>query len=927
MPIPQKSISTLLRFCVSCGVTLACWAAWLVLGATLITLGYIAMVRELPVPDFILRRAEAELARAGLTLKFGRARLDPTGIVLLEDVQFRSRQFEEPLLTCRLLYLRREFWSVLAGRTIPDEIRLEGAALQLPAMLSPSGTVEPLIRDLALVVRHEDQRWLVDQFTGRIGRLTVTAQGEITPPTRAPGAAALTPDEIVGRFLQLSRQLALMLPLLEAFGQPALAIRLESPPGIGNTAHLLLTAAKAERPGGQPLTLGPLVVSGSLRLDGRGSRPLRLQVAADHASYREDYRTEMLRAICTVDVRPDNFSAHPREALVAAGMLSAPDLFVLGPVLRAELDQWPRVQTTVAAQISGEFLAAEVDAQLTVQSARVRAEGRVAHGLISRVLPRITPRAAPYFVFGDPLWFRAEAVLDPGWRFACLTSRVDARRLDSHGVKITAARGRIDIVGTSFLARDARVELGENFARGSYWMDFATTDYRMLLDGRLRPVEISGWFRGNWWQNFWSARFAFPVAPPTGDVEVAGRWRDPSRTVYFGSSDARNAMVGGGEFEQAHALIFLRPNFAHGLALDARRAGGTQRLTGSFKRFAKPGTHELGKLEFDFSGNVDPAVVGRMLEGKADEVLASLRFTTPPELHVQGTLGEEAKVAFTGAAKGGLHFHGFPLDTARVTGGVTGNDVRLDAIEFTAAGGQGSGKAAVFGPADHRQLGFDLYLNGADLARSIRAVEEYQAGLTGGKAATVADSKFMKRAEGGRLDIGLSAAGQPGKLASFTGNGNASLTGAELGEVQLFGLLSQVLSGLSLKFSSLKLDAAHTAFRLEQGRLFFPDLKITGPSAVIDARGNFTFATKALDFTARFKPYEDNLNLLTAAIGIVLNPLTSILELKLSGPITNPVWSIVVGGSNSHPESPPETKTAPSPGAPSDPEKPIPPKG
>jgi hypothetical protein len=179
---PAKPAAAVLRFCASCAATLACWAVWLVLGTLLIALLYIATARELPVPDFMLRRAEAGLAQAGLTIKFGRARLDPTGIVLLENVQFRSRSFEEPLLTCRQLYLRREFWSALAGRPTPDEIRLEGATLQLPAMLSPSGTVEPLIRELTLILSHTDGRWLVQQCAGRVGRLTVTAQGEFTPP-------------------------------------------------------------------------------------------------------------------------------------------------------------------------------------------------------------------------------------------------------------------------------------------------------------------------------------------------------------------------------------------------------------------------------------------------------------------------------------------------------------------------------------------------------------------------------------------------------------------------------------------------------------------------------------------------------------------------------------------------------------------------
>src|SRR3954462_8244120 len=192
MSTRPKTTVTALRFCASCMITVTCWALWIVLGVTLAALLYVAVAHELPVPGFVLRRAEAELAQAGLSLKFGRARFDPTGKLLLEDVQFRASQYEEPLLTCRVLYLHRDFWSVLAGRPVPDEIVLEGATLQLPAMLSPSGTVEPLVRDLALVLRHDERRWLIDQFNGRIGRAVVTIQGEVTPPPRAAGAAPVS---------------------------------------------------------------------------------------------------------------------------------------------------------------------------------------------------------------------------------------------------------------------------------------------------------------------------------------------------------------------------------------------------------------------------------------------------------------------------------------------------------------------------------------------------------------------------------------------------------------------------------------------------------------------------------------------------------------------------------------------------------------
>ena len=908
-----------LHFCGSCLSTLACWAVWIVLGATLAGLIYISVAKELPVPGFVLRRVEAELARANLVIRFGQARFDPTGKILLENVSLRLKQFEEPLITSRLVYLRRSFWSVLAGQPVPDEIRLEGAVLQLPAMLSPSGTVEPLIRDLAVTLQHNNHFWQVGQFTCRVGRLTVTARGELTVPARSAGAPPLTFEEITSRFLQASRRMALGIHQLDAFDDPVLDVHLDSPDGIGNTASLLFTARSARQPWDQPLVIGPFAATTTVRLDGTGPRPVRLHVAARRAAYRGEFGTaENLRAVLTAQVVPGNYSVQLSEALVAAGCVSADGESALGPVIRADLAHWPDVQATVAAQIRGEFLAAEVEARLAEQSARIRAEGRGAPEFITSVLTRHTPRAAPYFVFGDPVAFRAEVVFDPGWKFASLTSRVNARRLDSHGVKITAARGRVDIHGMDFLAHDAHVELADDLATGSYWMNFSTSDYRMLLNGRLHPAEINGWFRGVWWLNFWNDHFAFPAVPPAADVDVSGRWRDPLRTIYFGRADSGAATALGGDFESAHTLIFLRPNFTHALELTATRAGGTQRFTGTFKRFADAVTHETNRLEFTADSSLAAETYRRMAGGKADALLTRIKFASPPRVQATGAIegrwpGATPNFSFTGRAEGGLTFYDFPLDTATVTGGITGPDLRLDDIQFSVAGGAGAGQASLNGPPDYRRLGFDVHVNGADLARIIRAVEIYQASRTGQKPGPVSESKFMKRASGGHLDVALSALGQPGDLASFTGNGNAALTGIELGEIHLFGLLSQVLSKLSLNFSSLKLDAARTSFRMEAARLHFPDLKITGPSAVIDARGDYQFARNALDFTAKFKPFEENRNPLTAVLGLVINPITSILELQLSGPLSNPDWSIVVGPSSPRVEPAPVATNPPAP--------------
>ena len=883
-------------------MTLLFWAAWVTLALTLGLLIYIAVARELPVPGFVQEQVDAQLAGAHLEARYDRARFDPTGRILLENVRLRARQFDEPLLTARFLYLRYSFWSLLSGHTVPDETRFEGVMLQLPAILSPSGTAEPLVRELAGTLRQHDGVWQIDQLAGRINNLALTAHGTYTQRRTADGAPAFT--EIVGRFLQTGRKLVLAAGQLQAFEQPALDLTLESVSGVGNTADLFFTVQSVRQPAGFPLLLDRLAATATVRLDGAGSRPLRLHVAVARAEYGGQYSAGTVRAVVSAQWLPAGFTLVPGEALVACGEFQAFDESALAPVLRAQLAHWPDIRIEAALQLRGELLAAEVEARLREQSARLHASGRVAAALVSAVLSRWAPKAAPYFQFGDPVGFNLEAGFASGWHFSGLSGRVHSGRLDSRGVLITSARGRVALDPQGgFLADDALVVAGDGIARGSYWMNFFTHDYRMLLEGRLHPLAISGWFRSDWWSLFWHD-FDFAGGPPQAEVEVSGRWSEPARTVYFGRAQAAGATVLGADFATVQTRLFVRPQFQHALDFTATRGGGTQRATGTFKRFGNVRTRETHAIEFDLTSNLDAALYGRMAPHAAPALLAAWNFSAPPRVHAAGRIdgaGEQAapNLSFTGRVAGPLRYNGLPIDALNVSGGVTGRDLRLDMIEFGFAGGKGTGKASLGGPAEARLLGFDVYLKEADLARTIRAMEAYEAARTGGAENLPAESKFIKRASGGRLDLSLSAQGQPRDIASFHGGGNAALTGAELGEIHLFGLLSQVLSAVSLNFSSLKLDTARTSFQLEGGHIRFPDLKISGPSAVIDARGDYLIASKSLDFTARLKPYEETHNPLTAALGIVLNPLARIFELKLNGPLAKPSWSLAFGSGGS----------------------------
>ena len=918
MPSHQKKswVNSGARFCASCVITLACWAVWLVLGLTLAGLVYIALSRELPVPAFLLRRIESELAASGFELQFGRARLDPTGKVLLEDVRLRSRQFDDPLLECRLLYVRHDFWSMLSARPSAMEIQVEGASLQLPAMLSASGTAESIVRNLAARVHYEHHLWQISQLACEVGGVRVTVQGSFAEATRR-GEREFILADLAGRYLATARKLVPVLHQMEAFDDPSLQIQI-SPDRV----DLLLTAAAAHEPWGVPVVTGPFVAATTLHPGRSGDQPVRVQMTARQVNYDHQLVAERLRATLQASVSTGRFTGRLLELDLAASTITVAGERLLGPRVHADLAAWPAVQARAMLMLDGEFLSVSTDAHLAERRARLEAEGRVGPAVIARTLGTHTPRAASYFGFADPVWFQASATFDPGWKFSGLTTRVAAGRIDSHGVNVTAARGRIDIKGTDFLASDAYAEIGgTNFARGSYWMDFASTDYRMLLEGQLHPVEISGWFKGDWWPAFWNRYFAFPAQPPSATVDIQGRWRDGNRSNNFVVARAGPATVWGGEFERVDAMVFVRPGFVHAWAIDATRAAGRQRVTGAFKRTITPGVRDGNRFEFDFTGNPEPRLVGRMLEGRADDVIAMVALTQLPDMHAWGVLdGAKTLYRFTGQTTAPFHFLNFPLDRGSVTGSVEGTDVKLDHIEFGVAGGTGRMRATLAGSPGDRRLGFDLFVNDAKLSRALHAYEEYDALNAGRPYVASPDTKFVRKAGSSQLDFSLSAQGTPGDLASFSGSGNAALTGAELGEVHLFGLLSQVLSGLTLSFSSLKLDAVRTSFQLKDGTAYFPDLKVTGPSAVIDGRGKYAYASNALDFNAKFKPYDQPGSLLAAAVGLVMNPLTSILELRLTGRLADPKWSVDITGLLSKPgdqgKPPVSPKPAPVPATP-----------
>ena len=202
-----------------------------------------------------------------------------------------------------------------------------------------------------------------------------------------------------------------------------------------------------------------------------------------------------------------------------------------------------------------------------------------------------------------------------------------------------------------------------------------------------------------------------------------------------------------------------------------------------------------------------------------------------------------------------------------------------------------TGRAKVFGTGPDRRVNFDYTLKDASLVRAVATLQEYTARKT--RTPPSPPGKFLQEKAAVHLDLSAAAEGRYDDPLSYHGTGRATLQGPGLGEVQLLGLLSELL-----KFTALRFTSAKTTFKIDGAKLTFPDLAIRGANSAIDAHGDFALDRRALDIKAKLFPFQESGNPLKSLVGAVLTPFSNIFEVKLTGTLDKPEWAFVVGPTN-----------------------------
>lgn len=888
-------------WCALQGGRLCLWTAWLLLIAALAAQGYLLSLRSLPISGPLQRFVERRLAEEGLRLDYSQGSINFEGHLLLENVRLSaSGSPADPLATARFIYVHIDPWDLLAGRIDVKELRVEGLDLHLPAALSGKGIDETPASDINFALRTSGRQLELSYLSGYIGRLSVQAAGQLKLPAKhpdrpAPGALM---DRAVDTWTKIARQASQANVWLAAAENPELHILL-TPADVS----LAFDAASIDLGAFRPLSGGKV---GSVRaftrlpLAATLKTPLHITGSIDGAELPQglsarDLAFDLRTAGGLKDVKIEARLGSARWREIESGPV----------ILAANQTSRETVTADVSLGLAGGFWRVQVEANPGNQTAGIQLDGFVDDETLAFAGARIKRDLSALLdpVQAAPL--HATALLSSGWKLKEAHGRL-------HSGSVRVGTVQLDETGTEFSYDGARVlcdslvlRQGESLAHGSYEMDTKTMDFRFLLTGGLRPMGISGWFH-DWWTNFWNT-FDFDRGLPVADVDVQGRWGDRYGTHVFVQADAAGSGIKGVAFDRVSTRLFLRPQW-----FDIRHfevAQGNRTAQGWFAR-SMDLSHEKDawlSMEFSVGSTLPLETISQLFKAESAELLAPYFFTVSPQMHLSGRVdsagspqGKHEQIDIDLVSSGPMTYHDFPLSDLKFKASVRDDRIQLPVIDVGFAGGQAGGNARLWGPATERHLAFDITLKQANLGAVTQAVSKLQPPVTApadkDKSSEAARVR-MERLERGRLDFTLAAEGMLADFHSFKGSGRGAVTGAELAQLNLFGPLSEALSGSFINFGSFSLNTVEAPFVLDGERVHFEDLRVTGPSALLQAKGNYHLKGGRLDFTTKIHPFEESPSVVGSAVGFVLTPFTKVFEVKLQGTLSNPSWIFAYGPS------------------------------
>jgi hypothetical protein len=897
--------------------------------------------KHLSLPGFARHALEDRLQDEGLRVRFRSLEVSLSGRLLLREPQIYLTGSGDPIAEADYLEIDPD-WLLLwwERRFAFSQLQLSNANLYCPPESSPTGVREAFIQRMDVALASQGHRWwLLDHLHAQFLNADIHAHGTFLWPssqTAAPAPTIMQPGSepgqiIAARFRQWASSIVKLQPQFAQVNSPIVQIRLAGEES-GTTKISATILANSANPLATGLTLGKIMAQGSFIWDGRVLRATAPVMASTDSL---DYKAES-----SMPGSPKGVfgSGHVWARIQPVdgpagfldGRLARIQLFTIAAkynnfsvdVLSADCDlrQWPLVSVKAYAargrdsvKLAGQTAVDRSGESFDLGNTQLDFHAQTALATLLVAGDFKLPHGLETLKFDNELQVDGRLALQSGGQLDSLDctlltggahfQQINLNRLSAHGLLERDSTGSyvLDLSRITLINKSWQVD-------GSYFENLHTHAFRLLAKGSLDPAVLNPYL-GEWWQPIW--QFIVPQGEwPHADAEFSGKWDGPWwENKLFVYAQVAGPLVKGKPVDSIRVRVMQRPDYLAVYDIAAHATGGGD-LSGAMIWAIRQASSHIVEQRNIFDSTLPLATVAAFTGPEVAGIVQPLDCPTPPTIHVDQRVGtafnaEPNSVTTKMHAEFSAPFriYNVPLEQAKVDATQDEEMTDIPRLELGIAGGTAHAAAIVTHPGGMAQLSFNLLLQNARQADFWSALGKFdttekpsQQSLGPDSLAT-ASSKDKNSMLGsldhpGLLDLALGGKfvfGQPDSLLSA---GQVRIHDAKLGQLQLFGRLSQLLADTKIPLGDFDLHSAQSDLQIAHQYLRLPNLVITGPSARIQAAGVYHFSGGQVDFNTLIFPIGEWDTFLLKQIASVANPFVNTVTLKLHGTIDKPEWEI-----------------------------------
>lgn len=866
----------------------------------------IVFLDESEMPDFLLRALERKLQAQGASLSMSAIRIQPSGRISIEDPVIHSEELQSVIARADHISLKLNPALLLFGKLRFSELDIFDGSLFTPALLSPSGLSEPVIRSIDLRAENQLNGWRIGRAKFRFADIRGVVTGIIDfndlPLEERPPQE--TPQTLIQQLIGFHKAIQQAKTQLEAIEGAEARIQIEAPRGEKKSLHAQIGFDRA--------TWKDRFAADGIRieLDAWHDQYARAVVTIDRAEGPESIVAERLRIESAWETSMNPKDWLPTTALLSVDSIGQEEELVTHLSLEAAPMENGNWQSSLTLALKNASLSMQALGNPQTLTGSVAIAGVPTKELVEFA----SEQAMPYVARFAP---QAQAKLEE-WPIASYASIIDAPYVEAHAIFDGAAMptqasafldvGRIVSRGAVFDRAIAQAHLkGRSLEVSNLWLrsesqegwmslglDLDTLQRRILIDGMFNPRLIDSWIPDDWWTEFWD-NFIFPENGFYCIMDSSQIIKRPDTLRITGYGIGDDLMVRGHPMRQIELRMFILQRYFDLYDIVLSREEGDARGEAQFAIAPDPrdGKFKMTGLWIDAETNIElsigPDLISEVRQDVVD-ILEPYGYETPPRVKAKSSSVRvndlyEYSIDLQIDTDEWFSYYHFPLDSVHASVQLGNGWASLPEISADLAGGKVEANAEIV----DEEINLELTLSNARFGSTLNAAAIYFRENDDSSSASEFTSEELE-SYGGSLETSFKGTGIVGDSQSFLGKGSYRISGADLHDIPLLGGISRILERANLPIATLKFEDSHGDFDVDKRYIRFPELKLVGPVAQIQSDGNYDIEEGDLDFKAKLFPFRSMP--LIQIPGRVLDIFTGIFELRIRGTIAEPQLSL-----------------------------------